>query len=61
MLSLGGLGEQQGLAAGEVARALGYSPSNATNLLKWLEERQYLVKVLGERPTRWRRATLADS
>lgn len=60
VLGLGGLGDQPGLSAGEVAKALGYTASNATNLLKRLEEREYLVKVPGERPTRWRRATLAD-
>ena len=57
VLGLGGLGDQIGLTAGEVAKAMGYTPSNATNLLKRLEELEHLVRVPGERPARWRRPT----
>jgi DNA-binding MarR family transcriptional regulator len=61
VLRLGGLGDQLGLSASEVATALGYSPSNATNLLKRLEELQHLVRVPGERPARWRRLSAPDA
>jgi DNA-binding MarR family transcriptional regulator len=61
VLGLGGLGDQVGLSASEVATALGYSPSNATNLLKRLEELQHLVRVPGERPARWRRLSAPDA
>ncbi|MGY1810655.1 MarR family transcriptional regulator [Blastococcus sp. SYSU D00669] len=60
VLGLGGLGDQLGLSASEVAKALGYSPANATNLLKRLEELEHLVRVSGERPARWRRVSAAD-
>jgi hypothetical protein len=60
VLGLGGLGDQLGLSASEVATALGYSPANATNLLKRLEELTHLVRVPGERPARWRRPRPAD-
>jgi DNA-binding transcriptional ArsR family regulator len=60
VLGLGGLSDRQGLTAGDVAKALGYTPSNATNLLKRLEELEYLVRVPGERPARWRRPSPAD-
>ena len=60
VLGLGGLGGELGLAASEVAQALGYTPSNATNILKRLEELDYLVRVRDERPVRWRRTTPAD-
>lgn len=55
VLGLGGLNAELGLAASEVAQALGYTPSNATNILKRLEELHYLVRVRDERPVRWRR------
>ena len=61
VLRLGGLGDQVGLSASEVATALGYSPANATNLLKRLEELKHLVRVPGERPARWRRPAPADA
>ncbi|MCZ2826024.1 MULTISPECIES: MarR family transcriptional regulator [unclassified Modestobacter] len=60
VLDLSGLGAELGLAASEVAQALEYTPSNATNILKRLEELNYLVRVRDERPVRWRRATPAD-
>ncbi len=59
VLGLGGLGDQRGLAAADVAKALGYTPANATNLLKRLEDREYLERVAGERPIRWRRRGVA--
>jgi CRP-like cAMP-binding protein len=55
VLGLGGLGDPRGLAAADVAKALGYTPANATNLLKRLEDREHLERVAGERPIRWRR------
>jgi DNA-binding transcriptional ArsR family regulator len=58
VLGLGGLGDQLGLSASEVAKALGYSPANATNLLKRLEDLGHVVRVPGERPARWRRTTV---
>jgi DNA-binding MarR family transcriptional regulator len=60
VLGLGGLGDPVGLSASEVATALGYSPANATNLLKRLEDLKHLVRVPGERPARWRRLSPAD-
>jgi DNA-binding transcriptional ArsR family regulator len=60
VLGLGGLGDPVGLSASEVATALGYSPANATNLLKRLEELKHLVRVPNERPARWRRPSPAD-
>jgi hypothetical protein len=60
VLGLGGLGDQVGLSASEVATVLGYSPANATNLLKRLEELRHLVRVPDERPARWRRPSPAE-
>jgi CRP-like cAMP-binding protein len=60
VLGLGGLGDQLGLTASEVATALGYSPANVTNLLKRLEELSHLVRVPDERPARWRRPLPVD-
>lgn len=60
VLALGGLGDELGLAASEVGKALGYTPSNATNILKRLEGMDYVVRVPGERPARWRRPTAGD-
>jgi DNA-binding transcriptional ArsR family regulator len=59
VLALGGLADEHGLTAGEVAKALGYAPANATNLLKRLEDLEYLTRVPDERPARWRRSTVA--
>src|SRR4051794_16335352 len=59
VLALGGLGTETGLAAGDVAQALGYTAPNATNILKRLEELSYLSRVPGERPLRWRRREVA--
>jgi hypothetical protein len=58
---LGGLSDQLGLSASEVAKALGYSPANDTNLLKRLEELNHLVRDPGERPARWRRPSAATA
>lgn len=60
VLALGGLADEHGLSAGEVAKVLGVAQSNATNLLNRLEELKYLVRVPDERPARWRRPTAAD-
>jgi DNA-binding transcriptional ArsR family regulator len=60
VLALGGLADEQGLSASEVAKALGYAPANATNLLKRLEDLEYLTRVPDERPARWRRPRPAD-
>jgi DNA-binding transcriptional ArsR family regulator len=60
VLALGGLSDEQGLSAGEVAKALGYAPANATNLLERLEGLEYLTRVPDERPARWRRPQPAD-
>ena len=60
VLALGGLADEQGLSAGEVAKALGYTPANSTNLLKRLEDLEYLTRVPDERPARWRRPQPAD-
>lgn len=55
VLALGGLTDEHGLSAGEVAKVLGVAQPNATKLLNRLEELEYLVRVPDERPTRWRR------
>lgn len=55
VLSLSGLDAELGLAARDVADALGLAPPNATNLLKRLEGHGKLTRVPDERPARWRR------
>jgi DNA-binding transcriptional ArsR family regulator len=55
VLSLGGLGTDRGMSAGEVATAAGLTQPNAQNVLKRLEGLGYLTRVVGERPARWRR------
>jgi hypothetical protein len=60
VLGLGGLGDQLGLSASEVATALGYSPANVTNVLKRLEGLRHVLRVPDERPARWRRPLPAD-
>jgi hypothetical protein len=54
VLELPGLEAELGLAAREVADALGYAAPNATNLLKRLEDQNRLHRVPAERPARWR-------
>lgn len=61
VLGLGGLDTTAGLAASEVASALGYTPPNATNILKRLADLGYLEPVRGERPARWRRQRTAPA
>lgn len=60
VLGPGGFSDRQDLTASDVAKVLGYTPSNATSLLKRLEELEYLVRVTGERPARLRRPSPAD-
>jgi DNA-binding MarR family transcriptional regulator len=60
VLALGGLSDRLGLSAADVAKALGYTTPNATNLLKRLEELDLLVRIAGERPARWRRRAPGD-
>jgi DNA-binding transcriptional ArsR family regulator len=60
VLALGGLADEHGLSAGEVAKVLGVAQSNATKLLNRLEELEYLIRVPDERPARWRRPTPTD-
>ena len=55
VLAVGGLEANLGLAASDVAAALGYRAGNATNVLKRLEQIGELELVSNERPARWRR------
>ena len=57
VLALGGLADEHGLSAGEVAKALGAAQSNVTKLLNRLQELEHLVRVPEERPARWRLPT----
>lgn len=60
VLALGGLADEHGLSASEVAKVLGVAQPNATKLLNRLEELQYVVRVPDERPARWRRPAAVD-
>jgi len=55
VLALGGLDGELGLAAGDVANAIGLTPPNAHKLLTGLEGLGALERVPVERPLRWRR------
>jgi DNA-binding MarR family transcriptional regulator len=48
------------LTAGEVAKTLGYTPSNATKLLKQVKEFEHLVRPSGERTAASARAVLDE-
>ena len=56
VLALRGLDNDVGLAASEVATAVGLSASNSTTLLNSLVKLEALERVPDERPIRWRRA-----
>ena len=60
VLSLDELASPQGLAASEVAEALGVPQSNAIRALKALAERGDLTQM-DDRPARWRRASPEES
>lgn len=56
VLVLRGLDKTLGLAATEVANAIGVTAPNAHKLLTGLERLGALERVANERPARWRRA-----
>lgn len=56
VLALRGLDSDLGLAASDVATAVGLSASNSTTLLNGLAKLEALERVPDERPIRWRRA-----
>lgn len=55
VLALGGLDGELGLAAADVANAIGLTSPNAHKLLAGLEGLGALERVPDERPLRWRR------
>lgn len=56
VLALGGLDAEMGLAAAEVANAIGSTASNTHKLLVGLEGLGALERVPDERPVHWRRS-----
>ena len=53
VLELAGLKAEPGMAAVEVAQALGISRANVYQLLNGLVDGGWLMEVPGEEPTRW--------